>query len=478
MGDCAQITLPYRDDVRSFKREYAESLDAQDPLREFRGQFIIPSKADLKRKTLAVPEGEHPSPDCIYLCGNSLGLQPKSARTYVDSLLQTWATKAVLGHFTPLEDAPFPPYMDFDDTASKLMAGVVGALPNEVAVMSTLTGNLHLLMASFYRPTKEKYKIILEGKAFPSDHYAVESQIRHHGFDPKDGMVLIEPKDLRDPVLPTEEILKVIDEHASSTALILLPGIQYYSGQYLDIPTITAHAHSKGLIIGWDCAHAAGNVDLKLHDWDVDFAAWCTYKYVNSGPGSMGGLFVHEKHGKVDMDNKEAPYRHRLTGWWGGDKKLRFLMDNHFVPRPGAAGFQLSNPSMLDMSAVMASLEVFNKATMPALRKKSIQLTGYLEHLLRNSPSDVRPDGEPFSIITPSDPHARGAQLSVLLKPGLLDSVFGQLVDSGIILDQRKPDVIRVAPAPLYNTFADVWDFVQVFFDACRKAVQKKDATS
>ncbi|EEP76753.1 kynureninase [Uncinocarpus reesii 1704] len=473
MADGLKTELPYRGS--SFGREYAESLDAADPLREYRNQFIIPSKADLKRKTIAVAEQESPSPDCIYFCGNSLGLQPKSTRTYVDSLLQTWATKAVLGHFTRLEDSPFPAYMDCDDASAKLMAGVVGALPSEVAVMSTLTGNLHLLMASFYQPTKEKYKIILEGKAFPSDHYAVESQIRLHGFDPKDAMVLIEPKDLKDPVLPTEKILKVIDEHADSTALILLPGIQYYSGQYLDIPTITAHAHSKGLLIGWDCAHAAGNVELKLHEWDVDFAAWCTYKYLNSGPGSMGGLFVHEKHGKVDMQNKEDPYRHRLSGWWGGDKDLRFLMDNKFVPRPGAAGFQLSNPSVLDMSAVLASLDMFDKATMAAIRKKSLALTSYLEHLLLNSPSNVRPDGELFTIITPSNPEARGAQLSVLLKPGLLESIFGHLADNGIILDQRKPDVIRVAPAPLYNTFADVWDFVHVFFEACRKAGQEKD---
>ncbi|KAI1971793.1 Kynureninase (L-kynurenine hydrolase) [Ophidiomyces ophidiicola] len=463
-------THSYRGDDRSFTREYAQSLDAQDALRTFRDEFIIPSKADLKRETLAIPEGESPSEDCIYLCGNSLGIQPKNTRTYVDRLLQTWATKGVLGHFVRLEDSPFPPYMEFDDTAAKLMADVVGALPSEVAVMNTLTGNLHLLMASFYRPTKQKYKVIIEGKAFPSDHYAVESQVQLHGFDPRDAMVLIEPDDPKLPFLPTEKILKIIDEHASSTALILLPGIQYYSGQYLDIPTITAHAHSKGLIIGWDCAHAAGNVELKLHEWDVDFGAWCTYKYMNSGPGSMGALFVHEKHGKVDMKNQENPYRHRLSGWWGGDKGLRFLMENNFVPRSGTGGFQISNPSVLDMSAVLASLDLFDRATMCALRKKSLALTAYLEHLLLNSPDDVRPTDEPFTIITPLDPSARGAQLSVLLKPGLLDTVFAHLLDNGVILDERKPDVIRVAPAPLYNTFTDVWDFVHIFFDACRKA--------
>lgn len=369
--------LPYADDIRAYKKEYAEALDAQDPLRSFRDEFIIPSKNDLKRKTLAVDESayqdllctqaasvltfdfiifslgnEASDEKCIYFCGNSLGVQPRSTQKYIEQYLRTWATKGVTGHFVPHDDQLLPPFVDVDTAASKLMASVVGAFQSEVAVMGTLTANLHLLMASFYRPTKEKYKIILEGKAFPSDHvcsgffilivdfvvganlsaiqYAVESQLRHHNFDPKDGMVLIEPKDLDQPTLTTEQIMKVIDDNASSTALVLLSAIQFYTGQYFDIERITAHAHSKGILIGWDCAHAAGNVDLQLHDWNVDFAAWCNYKYLNSGPGGIAGLFVHERHGSVDEKQPESDetFRPRLSGWWGGDIKTRFNMEN------------------------------------------------------------------------------------------------------------------------------------------------------
>ncbi|BDD58179.1 Kynureninase 1, variant 2 [Monascus purpureus] len=355
------------------------------------------------------------------------------------------------------------------------MAPVVGALQSEVAVMGTLTANIHLLMASFYRPTKENYKIILEGKAFPSDHFAVESQIQHHGLDPKDAMVLIEPEDPTNPILGTEQILRVIDDNASDAALILLPAIQFYTGQYFDIKKITAHAHSKGLLIGWDCAHAAGNVGLRLHDWDVDFAAWCTYKYLNSGPGGMAGLFVHERHGQVNpgKDSETVSFRPRLTGWWGSDKATRFLMNNKFFPQPGAAGYQLSNPSVLDMNAVVASLQLFNQTSMADVRKKSLDLTGYLEHLLLTLPFDF-PNGKPFKIMTPANPAERGAQLSLLLTPGLLDSVLESLEQNGVVVDERKPDVIRVAPAPLFNTYTEVWEFCQIFLCACRDAVEKQ----
>ncbi|EEH44060.1 kynureninase [Paracoccidioides brasiliensis Pb18] len=465
-------TFKWKDDVNALTREFAALLDAQDPLAHFRENFIIPTKRDLTRTTIVAREEENAnSPPCTYLCGNSLGLQPKSTRTYVDRFLQTWATKGVLGHFTNYDDQLGAPYIDVDTKAATLMAPVVGALPGEVAVMDTLTTNLHLLMASFYRPTTEKYKIILEGKAFPSDHFAVESQIQHHNLDPANAMVLIEPDDVDNSLISTENILSVIDEHASSTALILLPGIQYYTGQYFDIARITAHAHSKGIIIGWDCAHAVGNVELQLHDWNVDFAVWCTYKYVNSGPGAMGGLFVHERHGTVDVNGANGlSYRPRLSGWWGGDKEIRFLMDNKFVPRPGAAGFQISNPSILDLSAVIASLELFSAATMPALRQKSLQLTAYMEHLLLNSsPRQQQPDSRLFSIITPSNPLERGAQLSILLREDLLDDVFKRLQDNGIVVDERKPNVIRVAAAPLYNSFAEVWEFCRVFLEACEE---------
>ncbi|KAJ5408053.1 hypothetical protein N7509_001936 [Penicillium cosmopolitanum] len=468
--------LPYKDDIKASKLEYAQALDAQDPLRNFREEFIIPSVKDLQRKTLAVKQDHNETSDarCIYFCGNSLGIQPRKTRHYIEQYLRTWATKGVTGHFVPHEDELLPPFVDVDTAGAKLMAPVVGALQSEVAVMGTLTANLHLLMASFYQPTKEKYKIILEGKAFPSDHYAIESQIRHHNLNIQDAMVLIEPEDAARPILSTEQILKVIDDNASSTALILLSAIQFYTGQYFDIERITAHAHSKGIIIGWDCAHAAGNVDLRLHDWNVDFAAWCTYKYINSGPGGMAGLFVHERHGRVDekQPGSEETFRPRFSGWWGGDIKTRFNMENKFVPQPGAAGFQLSNPSVLDMNAVIASLEIFNRATMEEIRKKSLSITGYLEHLLLACPPNGSPEENPFTLITPSNPAERGAQLSLRLKPGLLDKVLHHLEENGVVIDERKPDVIRVAPAPLYNTYTEVWQFCQIFVEACQKAVE------
>ncbi|KAL1992243.1 hypothetical protein VTN49DRAFT_4275 [Thermomyces lanuginosus] len=466
--------LPYWEDARANQKEYAQALDDCDPLKSFRDQFIIPSKKDLKRKLLAVPEGEDTSSSSdspsIYLCGNSLGVQPKNVRKYLDKYLRSWAIKGVTGHFVGHDDELLPPYLHVDSAGAEALAPLVGASPKEVALMGTLTGNLHLLLTSFYRPTAERYKIIIEGKAFPSDHYAVESQIQLHNLDPSQALVLIEPEDPERPTLSTEQILRVIDENAADTALVLLSGIQYYTGQYFDIKTITAHAHSKGILVGWDCAHAVGNVVLQLHDWDVDFAAWCHYKYVNSGPGAMAGLFVHERHGKVE----KGSFRPRLAGWWGHDKSTRFNMDNKFVPQEGAAGFQLSNPSVIDLTVVTASLELFKQATMPALRKKSVELTGYLEYLLTKTPldpSDPDSNSKPFTIITPSNPEERGAQLSIRLRMGLLDKVLEVLEENGVVVDERKPDVIRVAPAPLYNTFTDVWEFHRIFLQACRDAI-------
>ena len=305
-------------------------------------------------------------------------------------------------------------------------------------------------------------------------------------------MVLIEPENLDKPTLSTEQILKIIDDNASSTALVLLSAIQFYTGQYFDIERITAHAHSKGIMIGWDCAHAAGNVDLRLHDWNVDFAAWCNYKYLNSGPGGIAGLFVHERHGRVDekQPDSDETFRPRFSGWWGGDIRTRFNMENsmyvvelvydarlmnlEFQPQPGAAGFQLSNPSVLDINAVVASLEIFNRATMKEIRQKSLNLTGYLEHLLLKYPLDAPPKDKPFTLITPSNPAERGAQLSLRLQPGLLDHVLHQLEENGVVIDERKPDVVRVAPAPLYNTYAEVWEFSQIFLQACKDAVKAR----
>lgn len=363
-----------------------------------------------------------------------------------------------------------------DDQAARLMAPIVGAQPTEVAVMETLTANLHLMMASFYRPTKERYKIMLEGKAFPSDHYAVESQIIHHGLSPEQSMILIEPETPNVPTLTTARILSVIDEHASSTALILLSGVQYYTGQYFDIETITRHAHSRDIIIGWDLAHAVGNVPLYLHAWDVDFAAWCNYKYMNAGPGAIAALFVNERHGLVDrsaMNDGKVGFRPRLCGWWGGDKAIRFDMANKFVPIPGAQGYQVGNASSLALSAVIASLEVFGLTNLPELRKKSVALTQFLQDLLLHGVDRSFRDGAPYQIITPLNPDERGAQLSVQLQPGLLPKVMKYLEAAGIVLDERKPDVLRVAPTPLYNSYEDVWEFVRCFKIACGRRTEE-----
>ncbi|KAL1971628.1 hypothetical protein VTN31DRAFT_2249 [Thermomyces dupontii] len=449
-------------------RHYAESLDAQDPLRSLREEFLIPSKGNLKttRLTEHDPHGE----PCIYFCGNSLGLQPKKVSSYLQAHLDTWATIGVGGHFRDLEGSPLRQWQLLSEQAAASMARIVGAKPEEVAAMGTLTANLHLLLASFYTPEREeggkRRKVLLDWKAFPSDHYAIESQIKWHGLDPSTEMVLIGP-DEGEYEIPTSKILSIIDKHASDAALLLLPGIQYYSGQYFEIPTITRYAHDKGIVVGWDLAHAYGNVELALHDWDVDFAVWCTYKYGNAGPGAIAGLFVHEKHGKVDLTHDgKLDFRHRLTGWYGGDRSVRFKMDNRFKPIPGAGGFQLSNPSAVDLASLCAALSVFDKTSMTELRKKSLSLTGYLEYLLLADSEKSRL----FRIITPADPAARGAQLSLLLKPGLLDRVAKNLEDAGIVCDKRQPDVVRVAPAPLYNTYTEVWEFVQVFKKALEKA--------
>ncbi|KAJ5383397.1 hypothetical protein N7517_001308 [Penicillium concentricum] len=440
-------------------QDYAASLDAADPLREFRDQFIIPSKANLATKKLAKP-GLSSEPS-TYFCGNSLGIQPKAVSKYMEAQLDTWSSIGVCGHFTDLEDSPLKQWQLLSEQAAASMSRIVGAAPEEVAAMGTLTTNLHLLLASFYKPTETKRKILMDWKAFPSDHYAIESHIAWHDLDAKENMILIGP-DEGQYEISTEKILSYIDEHAESAALLLLPGIQYYTGQLFDIPTITKYAQSKNLVVGWDLAHAYGNVELKMHDWNVDFAAWCTYKYGNAGPGAMGGLYVHERHGQVDYSaGPDAPkFRHRLTGWYGGDRSVRFKMDNKFKPIPGAGGFQVSNPSVIDLTCLCAALSVFDQTSMADIRQKSLKLTAYLEFLLLK---DTDEQTRLFDIITPSDPHARGAQLSVLLKPGLLHKVSERLQDAGIICDKREPGVVRVAPVPLYNTFSEVFNFVKEF---------------
>ncbi|KAF1959520.1 kynureninase [Byssothecium circinans] len=484
---------PYGDlpDAELWSEEFARKEDEKDALSQLRDEFIIPTKGDLhnrrygpmtKSENGATRDGD--DEESIYLCGNSLGLQPRRTREYIARYLDTWASKGVFGHFKEL-DGGLPPWLHLDDALKEQTAKLVGALPSEVVVMETLTANLHLLMSSFYKPTPDRYKIIIEGKAFPSDHYAAQSQLAHHNIPPS-ALITITPPSDSSPYLSTEHILSVISQHAATTALVLLPGIQFYSGQYFDIELITRHCHSLGLLVGWDLAHAVGNVPVKLHDWNVDFAAWCNYKYMNGGPGVIGGLFVHDHHGKVEdaqpptKDGMHAPqtgdaihdndtklvYRPRLSGWWGSDKGSRFHMENKFVPIPGASGFQLSNPSALDMTSVLASLDVFAKTDIESLRRRSLRLTAYLEARL------LRYEGgkPPYKIITPLDPTERGAQLSVLLNPGLLDHVLEYIEARGVVVDERKPDVLRIAPAPLYNSFWDIHRFVVVFHQACRKA--------
>ncbi|KAG0637445.1 pyridoxal phosphate-dependent transferase [Tuber brumale] len=443
------------DDSRSSTREFARHLDASDPLAGFRKEFLIPSKADLKDphpETKPMDQCNDPSDPCIYFCGNSLGLQPKNTQAFIAEELRIWATRGVQGHF----DHPLSrPWVSAAEEVNTHMANVVGALPEEVSTMGTLTANIHTLLASFYKPdvTKQgRYKIIIEGKAFPSDHYAVESQIEWHGLSPEDSLVTIFPEGGRE-VLTTDQIYRVIDGNASTTAVLWLSGVQYYTGQVFDLKAITRYAQSKGILVGWDLAHAVGNILLELHEWGVDFAAWCTYKYLSSGPGGIAGIFVHEKHA--------SPERHRLAGWWGHDKASRFTMDNVFRPMSGAAGYQMSNPSILDLTALLSSLSLYSDATMAAIRTKSVHMTGYLDHLLHSQFESYDP--KPFEIITPQNPAARGAQLSLLFRGGLMMQVFDRLQERGIIVDERKPDVIRVAPLPLYNTFEEVWDFVQAF---------------
>ncbi|KAI0177225.1 kynureninase 1 [Pestalotiopsis sp. NC0098] len=461
----------------------AEALDQDDGLKHLRDEFVIPTLGDIKRTTIhrdaIAPGAAESDVSCTYLCGNSLGLQPKRTRTRVQQYLDTWGTQGVQGHFKPLDDSPLPTWLDADAHVAQKIAPIVGADESEVAVMQTLTANLHLLMTAFYHPDPNgKHKILLESKAFPSDHFAVLSQIYHHGLSPDTSMVEVQASSSEDNVFSTADIQDLIAKHAKDTAIILLPGIQYYTGQLLDIPTITEFAHKQGIFIIWDLAHAVGNVPLHLKEWNVDAAAWCTYKYLNGGPGCIGGMFINSRNSLVTTQitdpNPERGYGKRLSGWWGNDKGSRFIMDTKFHPVKGAAGFQLSNPSILDITSLSASLEVFALAGgVSVLREKSMRLTAFLEHCLGSLPDDVR---KLFRIITPTDPEQRGAQLSLLLKDGSLHTVMEELTDRGVIVDERQPNVIRVAPTPLYNTFKDCVAFIQAFEPALLAAEKHKAA--
>lgn len=464
---------------------FARRLDAQDVLRPLRAEFVLPSRASLRKRAL---DGTLPAQDdaqqAVYFVGNSLGAQPRAVRRHVDVHLETWAALGVHGHFTDLAASPLTQWQDLAEACARVSAAIVGARPHEVVVMNALTVNLHLLLASFYRPRRDgRYKILIEARSFPSDHYAVESQVRWHGLDPAQSVVAIQPRDA-DGVITIESVLYAVDEHAADAALLLLPGIQYYSGQLFDMAAITAYARARGLVVGWDLAHAAGNVELALHDWGVDFACWCTYKYLNAGPGAIAAAFVHERHGGVSWsgcgwgemgaaspldDPRARPpfagrpvFRPRLAGWYGGDKRVRFDMDgSRFVPTPGASGFQLSNPSALDLASLAGALSVFARVPMSILRSKSLVLTAYAVRLVADALADVS-GSPPLRIITPADPRQRGAQLSLLLlRPGLFDVVARHFDDAAVVCDKRKSDVLRVAPVPLYCSFEDVWRFAQ-----------------
>ena len=409
--------------------QFAKQLDKADNLRGFRSKFSIPRK-----------NGKN----SIYFSGNSLGLAPRLARRFVNQEITDWTLKAVEGHHHALR-----PWLYYHKFSRKVLAEIVGAKPSEVIAMNSLTVNLHLMMVSFYRPTRQRYKIIVEAGAFSSDQYAVETQIKFHGLNPKDTLIELAPRE-GEFTLRTPDIIQAIEKAGSSLALIIFGGVQYYTGQFFDIKSITEAGHKAGAYVAFDLAHAAGNVDLHLHKQNVDFAVWCSYKYLNSGPGGIAGLFVHEKHfGKPEMP--------RFAGWWGHDEKERFQMKKGFKSQPGADGWQLSNVPIFQAAAHLASLEIFEQAGMKALRKKSILLTGFLEFLLK----EIDPGGNHFSIITPSSPEERGCQLSIMIHHDD-NRVYTSLIKKGVSVDWREPGVIRLAPVPLYNTFEDVYNFAVI----------------
>ena len=409
--------------------QHAQSLDADDPLASLRDRFWIP-ETDGKQQ--------------IYLVGNSLGLQPKNVAALVTEELEKWQTLGVRGHFESSR-----PWLPYHELLTPMMAQIVGAQEDEVVVMNTLTANLHLMMATFYRPTKTRNKILIESHAFPSDFQAVESQIKLHGLDPKDAIVTV-AHGAESELLSEDAICDLIEQHRDSLALVLLPGVQYYTGQLLNMKRIAAMAHRYNISVGFDLAHAVGNVPLQLHDWEADFAVWCNYKYINSGPGAVGGCFVHQRH----ATDKSLP---RMAGWWGHDKATRFQMENRFDPIPTAEGWQLSNPPILSLAAILASLQIFEDAGgMGPLREKSLKLTGYFESLLKEEL------GDRVNIITPQLPDQRGAQLSIEIATGDIagKEIHQKLEEAGTDTDWREPNVIRAAPVPLYNSFEDVHRFV------------------
>jgi kynureninase len=415
----------------SNSENFALQLDREDPLGGLRDRFHL-------------PRGPHGKP-LIYFAGNSLGLMPKAARQILEEELDNWAQRGVDAHH-----AAGTPWYSYHETLREPIARLAGAKPLEVVCMNSLTVNLHLMMATFYRPAKSRFKILMEDPAFPSDTYAVKTQIIHHGFEPKDALVLARPRQ-GEFVIRTEDILDLIEQHADQLALVMLAGVNFFTGQLFDIQKIAAAAQSHGIIAGFDLAHAIGNVPLALHDWNVDFAVWCSYKYLNAGPGAVAGAFIHERH----ATNTKLP---RLAGWFGNDPNTRFRLhlEPEFIPVPSADGWQISNPPIFAMAPLRASLALFDEAGgMRPLRAKSVRQTSYLEFLLTGIGS------KKFTIITPRDPEARGCQLSIQAHAHP-KQLFSELQAAGVKCDFREPDVIRVAPTPLYNTFHEIWRFADI----------------
>jgi len=411
---------------------FALSKDQNDPLKDFRSQFYIPVINNI---------------ETVYFTGNSLGLQPKSTASYIQKELDAWKDWGVEGHF--LAEKPWFKYHEF---LTEKTAKIVGALPMEVVVTHSLTTNLHLLMVSFYQPKNKRYKILCEKKAFPSDQYAMESQVKFHGYKPEDAIIEVGPRE-GEHTINEEDILETIKKHGEEIAMIMIGGVNYYTGQLFDMERITKAGHNVGAMVGFDLAHAAGNIKLQLHNWGVDFAAWCSYKYLNSSPGGVSGMFVHERH-------QYKPELPRFAGWWGYDKETRFLMEPGFNPMKGAEGWQLSNAPILGMAANLASLDIFDEVGMDALVAKRDELTGYLEFIV-NSISENQKAICNLEIITPKDKSKRGAQISILAH-GMGKPLFDFITKKGVIADWREPNVIRIAPVPLYNSFEDVLRFGEI----------------
>jgi len=412
-------------------REFAQQLDTQDELQHYRNEFLFP---------------QHNGKNVIYFTGNSLGLQPKRTKKYVDDVMNDWSNMAVEGHFYAEK-----PWWDYHERFANPLSKLVGAKPSEVTVMNTLTVNLHLLMVSFYRPTKTRYKIICEEKAFPSDQYMFQTQVNFHGYKADDAIVEIKRRE-GEHNIRLEDIIAKINEVGDALALVLIGGVNYYTGQVFDMKAITEAGHKIGAMVGFDLAHAAGNIKLELHDWNIDFAAWCSYKYMNSGPGNASGCFVHEKH----HANKDLS---RFGGWWGHNKERRFIMEPEYNPIVGADGWQISNLPILSLAPYLASVEMFDEVGMEKLIIKRNQITAYLEFILHEI--DAAIDGTEFEIITPANQEERACQLSVFLH-GQGRSLFDYLMKNGVITDWREPNVIRLAPAPFYCSYEDMYDFGQI----------------